>query len=98
MRQQQNWQQANQANTNQQHQYIFSVEPSQDPNQQEELDPYITPPPAQPLNEQANKTPKNSTKEAGLIEAEDEEEAKAVDLRKAPKNCSATFMGQMLVT
>jgi len=59
MRQQQNWQQNNQVNTNQQYQYIFPVEPSQDPDQQEELNPYIIPPSAQTSIEQAN----NSSKE-----------------------------------
>ena len=44
MRQQQNWQQNNQANANQ-HQYVLSVEPSQDTDQQEEFDPYIIAPP-----------------------------------------------------
>ena len=59
MRQQLNWQQNNQANTNQQNQYILLVEPSQDTDQPEEFDPYMIPPPTQPPREQVN----NNTKE-----------------------------------
>ena len=43
-------------------------------------------------------TPKSYTKEAGLTEAGDKEEAETADLRKAPKNYSSISMGQTLAT
>ena len=43
-------------------------------------------------------TPKSYTKEAGLTEAGDKEEAETADLWKAPKKCSSISMGQTLAT
>ena len=57
MRQQQNWQQSNQANSNQ-NQYVLHVEPLQDTGQQKEFDPYIISPPTQLLKKQDNNNSK----------------------------------------
>jgi len=42
LRQQQSWQQGNQNNSRQNNQYVFPMEPSQDPKPQTTPDPYIT--------------------------------------------------------
>jgi len=92
MRQQQNWQQSNQANPNQ-HQYILLVEPSQDTDQQEEFDPYIIPPPAQPSKEQDNNNSKELNQRSRTNRGVEKGEAEAADLRKVRKNYTAISMG-----
>jgi len=65
------------------------MEPSQDTDQQEEFDPYIIPPPAQPSKEQDN----NNSKEALPTGAGERGEAEAMDLPKVRKTYTATSMG-----
>ena len=60
LRQQQSWQQGNQNNSRQNNQYVFPMEPSQDPKPQTTPDPYITPPTAQPPNEPTDNNSQNS--------------------------------------